>query len=416
MNSGAKRRIAGLSKIDFTKSDATNSYFFRDYFVRAYYVLGRASIFLDFPAWRSPRVNEQTKYLMGLSLLPGIGPARMSRLLGLRGSAREGWRADRDALRAAGVDEKSIEALIETRATIDLDHEAARVAAAGARLISWADDEYPRLLSEAFNRPALLYVKGEFQPADAQALAVVGTRRPTVYGRELATRMTSALVAQNLTIVSGLALGIDTLAHRAALQGGGRTIAVLGSGLDVIYPSENRGLAEKIAENGAIISEYAMGTQPDAFNFPARNRIISGLSLGTLVVEAGEKSGALITSRFSLDQNREVFAFPGRLTDRQSAGCNRLIRRGEAKLVSSPEDVLEELNLAYAPQQLQIQYEGESDAERSILALLSSQPVHIDSIGRDTLLPAPTVSSTLTLLELRNLVRHVGSMHYVLTR
>ena len=197
----------------------------------------------------------------------------------------------------------------------------------------------------------------------------------------------------------------------------GRTIAVLGSGLDVIYPAENRGLAERITQNGAVVSEYGMGTQPDAFNFPPRNRIISGLSLGSLIVEAGEKSGALITARRALEQNREVFAFPGRITDQSSTGCNQLIKRGEAKLATGPEDVVEELNLHFVPEQLQIDYDIDADSsEGKILCLLSSQPVHVDELGRQAALPVQDVTSTLTMLELRGLIRNVGSMHYVLAR
>jgi len=360
--------------------------------------------------------KESAKYLVGLSLLPSIGPARMSKLVSLAGSAEAAWSASPDVLRASGVDEKSLLPLMEKRTRIDPDRELERVQEAGATVLTLDDAGYPSLLREAFNKPAILYVRGSLQPEDSQSLAIVGTRRPTAYGREMATHLTSELARHNLTIVSGMALGIDTLAHRSALQSGRRTIAVLGSGLDVLYPSENRGLADKIVANGAVVTEYPLGTQPDAFNFPARNRIISGLSLGTLVIEAGEKSGALITSRFALDQNREVFAVPGRMTDRHSIGCNRLIRRGEAKLISGPEDVLEELNLAFTPQQLEIDYQGASPAEKAIMAVLSSEPIHIDDIGRETALPAAQLSSTLTLLELRNLIRHVGSMHYVITR
>ena len=360
--------------------------------------------------------DSATKYFVGLSLLPGIGPARMAKLIGLCGSAEAAWSASPEQLRYAGVDEKSLPLLLDKRKSTNVDAELERVHSFGARVLTWADEEYPSLLKEAFNKPAILYVMGSFAPEDSQALAVVGTRSPSTYGRDLVIGMTPQLVAQGLTIVSGLALGIDTLAHRGAVQSSGRTIAVLGSGLDVLYPRENRGLANRIVEHGAVVTEYAMGTQPDAFNFPARNRIISGLSLGTLVVEAGHKSGALITSRFALDQNREVFAIPGRVTDRQSAGCNRLIRRGEAKLVVDPEDILEELHLSYVPQQLSMESNGANEAERVILAMLSSEPIHVDDITRQSRLSSPEVSSTLTMLELRNMIRNVGSMHYVLAR
>jgi DNA processing protein len=365
----------------------------------------------------SGQQRADAKYFVGLSLLPGIGAVRMSRLIARLGSARAAWHAVGQDFRACGVDEKSLVGLLERRSRIDLDAALDRVDRIGAHVVTWNDTEYPSLLKETFDRPAILYVRGTMEVSDQESLAIVGTRRPTSYGKAQVMRMTPPMVERGLTIVSGMARGIDTLAHRAALDSRGRTIAVLGSGLDVIYPSENRGLAERIVENGAVISEYAMGTQPDAFNFPMRNRIISGLSLGTLIVEAGEKSGALRTARFALDQNREVFACPGRISDAHSAGCNRLIQQGHAKLVSMPEDLLDELNLASAPKQVQIDYSvAANPMERRILELLSAQPVHVDDLGRQASLAAPEVTSTLTMLELRGVIRHVGAMHYVLAR
>lgn len=359
--------------------------------------------------------DADAKYYVGLSLLPGIGPVRFIRLIDRLGSASRAWHASASELRACGVDEKSIPAITARRSQIDLEGEVARVHRLGARVLTWHESDYPDVLRQTFNRPAVLYVKGSLKPEDAQALAIVGTRRPSVYGQALTVKITPLLVENGLTIISGLATGVDAIAHRAALQAGGRTIAVLGSGLDVVYPSQNRSLAERICENGAVVTEYPMGTQPDAFNFPARNRIISGLSLGALIVEAGEKSGALLTAGFALEQNREVFAFPGRVTDAQSAGCNRLIKQGRAKLVTGPEDILDELNLKVGPQQLEIKHvTGENEAESKLLSLLSTQPVHIDDLGRRAALPASDVTSTLTLLELRGAVRQVGSMHYIL--
>jgi DNA processing protein len=361
--------------------------------------------------------NDRPKYFVGLSLLPGIGSVRLGRLVDRLGSVQAAWHAGAADLRACGVDDKSVTAAVERRKHIDLDRELERVEAIGAHVVTWGDPEYPSALKETFNRPPVLYVRGTLEERDAQALAVIGTRRPTSYGKAEVMRITPPLVERGLTIVSGMARGIDTLAHRAALEAGGRTIAVLGSGIDVLYPWENRALSERIAENGAVITEYAMGTQPDAFNFPARNRIISGLALGTLIVEAGEKSGALRTAFFALDQNREVFACPGRISDAQSAGCNRLIQQGQAKLVAGPEDVLEELNLAAAPTQLRIDYSAAANpVERKILELLSGEPVHVDELGRTASLTASEVTSTLTMLELRGVIRHVGAMHYVLSR
>jgi DNA processing protein len=277
------------------------------------------------------------------------------------------------------------------------------------------DPAYPPRLKEIFNAPPLLYVKGEITRQDDQSVGVVGTRGPTVYGRELAARIVPELVRSGLTIVSGLARGIDSIAHRAALDAGGRTIAVLGCGIDVIYPAENRTLYGLIRNSGAVVTEYPLGTKPDAFNFPARNRIISGLTLGTVVVEAQYTSGALITADYALEQNREVFAFPGRATDRGSAGCNRLIRDGRAKLVTATEDIVTELDLTVAVQQLEIKLAlPANDEESRLLALLSHEPVHIDELSRRSALPMPTVASTMMMLELKGTVRQIGSMSYTL--
>jgi DNA processing protein len=371
-------------------------------------------------SWRGGGAVSHSKasYFIGLSLLPGIGPIRLRKLIDLCGSPAEAYRASADRLRAVGVEEKHIPDIESRRASIELTRETDRVARLGARVITCDDPEYPVRLRETYNCPAMLYVLGELQQGDAQALAVVGTRRPSVYGQALTAKITPRLVEQGLTVVSGLALGIDTIAHKEALAGGGRTIAVLGSGLDVIYPSVNRGLAKKIATQGAVVTEYAMGTQPDAFNFPMRNRIVSGLSLGALIVEAGERSGALLTAKYALDQNREVFAFPGRVTDESSAGCNRLIKQGRAKLVTSPEDIFDELELVVSPRQTTFETPtvGESEVEAKVLEALSQEAVHVDTIGRTAGISAQEVVSTLTLLELRGVVRHVGAMHYIAVR
>lgn len=363
----------------------------------------------------SPPTRETLKHWVGLSLLPGIGPARLTRLVERMGSAQSAWRATSDELRRCGVEERAIESLLEKRSMTDLDTEIDRVDSAGAHVLICEDHAYPRVLGESFNRPAILYVKGDVRREDEQAIAVVGTRRPSLYGQALTMQVVPRLVEHGLTIVSGLARGIDSMAHRAALTAQGRTIAVLGSGVDVIYPAENRRLAADIARQGAVISEYPLGTQPDAFNFPARNRIISGLSLGTVVVEAGEKSGALITAGYALEQSREVFAFPGRVTDRLCAGCNRLIKAGHAKLITDPDDILEELDLTVALQQLEIKHViPDNETEGAVLALLSAAPTHIDDLGRQVSLSMAEVSSTLTMLELKGAIRQVGSMHYVL--
>jgi DNA processing protein len=361
--------------------------------------------------------HPDVRFLVGLSLLPGIGPARFHRLLDRHKEPERAWRASESELVASGVDVKSMPELLKKRSTLSLDDEMERLARLDVSVLTIFDPAYPPRLKEIYNAPPLLYVKGEITRQDDQSVGVVGTRGPTVYGKELAARIVPELVRSGLTIVSGLARGIDSIAHRAALEAGGRTIAVLGCGIDVIYPAENRTLYGLIRDSGAVITEYPLGTKPDAFNFPARNRIISGLSLGTVVVEAQYTSGALITADYALEQNREVFAFPGRATDRGSAGCNRLIRDGRAKLVTTTEDIVTELDLTVAVQQLEIKMAlPANDEESRLLALLSHEPVHIDDLSRQSALPMPTVASTMMMLELKGTVRQIGSMSYTLAR
>ena len=243
-------------------------------------------------------------YLVGLSLLPGIGPARFHRLIERFGEPERAWRASEQELLSLGVDPKQIPALLEKRRVISIERELERLTRLGVHVLSIFDPDYPTQLKEIFNAPPLLYVKGEITRQDDQSIGVVGTRSPTVYGKELTARIVPELVRSGLTIVSGLARGIDSVAHNAALDAGGRTVAVLGCGIDVIYPAENRRLYQRIPEHGAVVTDYPLGTKPDAFNFPARNRIISGLSLGTLVVEAQNGSGALITADYALEYFR----------------------------------------------------------------------------------------------------------------
>jgi DNA processing protein len=360
-------------------------------------------------------MRPQLRYLVGISLLPGIGPQRFFKLLDLCGDPERAYRASETQLRALGVDGKMLPQLLERRRTLDLDREMQRLEALSVTVLSRDDPDYPPRLKEIYNAPPLLYVKGEITRADDQAIAVVGTRSPSVYGKEIAGRIVPQLVGAGLTIVSGMARGIDTVSHHAALNAGGRTIAVLGSGIDVIYPAENRGLYKRITESGAVVTEYPLGTKPDAFNFPARNRIISGLSMGTVVVEAQTGSGALITADYAVEQNREIFAFPGRATDKGSSGCNRLIKESRAKLVTSTEDILDDLDLTAAVQQLEIKAAiPANDEEGCLLALLSHEPVHIDELSRQSAMPMPAVASTLMMLELKGSVRQIGSMSFVL--
>ena len=356
-----------------------------------------------------------TKYWVGFNIVPGIGPARLKRLIDYFGDAEKAWRSAPMDLARSGLDRKSLQALLAARDKLDLDAEMSRIKSFGARVVTLADESYPRLLREIGLPPPVLYFKGTLTPADDYAVAVVGTRHVKTYGREVTRYLSGELARNKITVVSGLALGIDAVAHQAAMEAGGRTIAVLGSGLDVIYPSENTALSRSIVGSGALVTEYPLGTKPDRGNFPARNRIISGLSLGTLVTQAGEKSGALITAYHALEQGREVFAVPGSMLDTGCSGTNQLIQRGEAKLVLKAADVMEELNLSMVstPAQERVIVPGDA-TERELLKQLSDEPVHVDEIARAAALPISQVTGALTLMELKGLVRQSGGMNYVL--
>jgi len=283
------------------------------------------------------------------------------------------------------------------------------------RKITLQDKEYPSLLKQIHDPPKELYIKGEIINQDKVAVAVVGTRKYTQYGKQVCFDIAGKLAKLGITIVSGLAKGIDTFAHQSALENNGRTIAVLGSGLDKksFYPSSNYYLSEKISQHGAVISEYPPGVWGTHFTFPQRNRIISGLSLGVVVVEAPEESGALITAALALDQNREVFAIPGSIYEKNSYGTNQLIKMG-AKLVTDVEDILEELNLSHLLTTKKKKIKPENREEEIIISILSAQPIHIDEIIKKSGLPASTVNSTLVILELKKAVRNLGRNNYVL--
>jgi DNA processing protein len=356
------------------------------------------------------------KYWVGMNIVPAIGPAKVRALLDHFGDLETAWRADAGALKEAGLDRAAIRNLVTLRHKIDLDAEMAKLAKHEIMALTWDDSAYPRLLKEIYAPPPVLYVRGQLLPDDEWAVGVVGTRRATLYGKQVARMLGQDLARSRVTVVSGLARGIDSIAHQAALDAGGRTIAVMACGLDRVYPPEHRHLARAIMERGALVSDYPVGTPPEAGNFPPRNRIISGLSLGVVVVEAGAKSGALITSDFAEEQNREVFAVPGSIVSRNSAGCNRLIQDG-AKMVLSIEDILEELNLTMIEHQSEARAVLPADqTEAQLLALISDAPVHMDEICRSSQLPIQQVSSTLAMMELKGMVRQIGGMHYVLAR
>jgi DNA processing protein len=352
------------------------------------------------------------KYYLGFNLTPQIGPVRLRRLLERFGSPERAWHAPAMELRQAGLEPACIQHLLETRRRISLDEEMERVRRLQVRLLTWDDPAYPTHLRHIYAPPPVLYLRGSLRP-DELMVAIVGTRRPTAYGRQVARQLAVGLVQAGVTVVSGLALGIDAEAHRAALEAGGRTVAVLGSGVDRISPLRNRSLGEAVIEHGALVSDYALGTAPEPRNFPPRNRIISGLSLGVIVVEAGERSGALITSDFAAEQGRDVFAVPGSILSPSSRGCHKLLRQG-ACLVDDVQVILEELHLdQVVEQQAAREVVPESEEEAVLLSILSTEPIHVDDLGRASALPIEVISSTLTLMELKGLVRHVGQMQYV---
>ncbi|HBY46370.1 MAG TPA: DNA-protecting protein DprA [Chloroflexi bacterium] len=356
--------------------------------------------------------KELTPWL-GFQRVPGIGPARLGRLVELFGSVASAWAAPTDDLRAVGVSDEMIRAIDRVRNTLDIEAELGRMRRAGVRAIPLNSDEYPRLLRHVTSSPPLLFTRGQLAPEDDVAVAIVGTRRSSSYGIHMTTMLASGLAAAGVTIVSGLAHGVDTAAHRAALEAGGRTVAVFGSGPDVIYPAQNKDLARRIIQSGAVVSEHPVGVKPDARNFPARNRIISGMSRGVLVVEAPTQSGAMLTASFAADQGRDVFAVPGQATSDKSAGCHALIRNG-ATLVTNVEQILEQLDLASAKTQRQTRMVlPETPNQRTLYAVLSAEPQHVDDICHTSALPIHEVSGTLLEMELKGLIRQTAPQHYV---
>lgn len=353
-------------------------------------------------------------FWLAFSLVTGIGPRRILKLLEHFGSLETAWQANPQELRRAGLEDALVTKLVEQRRNLDLTVELRRVEKVDAWLLTLMDERYPALLRALDDAPPVLYVRGSITPADSLALAVVGTRKASKYGHDAAAELSREAARHGVTIVSGLAHGIDAAAHQGAIDGGGRTLAVMGTGIDICYPQNHRELAYRIIANGAVISEFPIGTRPLAANFPRRNRVVSGLTLGVLVVEAPEGSGALITASLAAEQGREVFAVPGNIFNPTSRGTNHLIQDG-AKLVQGIEDILSEIDIAYENVQTKVSAEEiapSSDTEAYILQHLNADPIHIDEIARLSGLPIADVSSTLTILELKGLAQSVGPMQY----
>lgn len=360
---------------------------------------------------------ERIENIVRLALTPGLGCVSVNRLLNHFGTADRIFGAnDQDLLEVEGIQHKHI-AFVREAAHADPQPEIECAADNGVELIHINDSRYPEGLRSIYDPPFLLYVKGELQQRDAIGIGIVGTRRASHYGREQSERFGNALSRAGYTITSGLARGVDTFAHRGALNAGGRTIAVLGSGMCHLYPEENRDLAAEITASGAVVTEFSMRTRPGKDTFPRRNRIIAGLSLGILVVEAPERSGAMITARLAMETGRDVFAIPGRIDHANSAGCHMLLRDG-AVLVRNLDDILEELQ----PSQVQTEiFASEAiapapevnDTEKKILDVISSEPAHIDEICAQAELPIAKTSAGLMVLEMKRLVKQQPGKFFV---
>lgn len=353
--------------------------------------------------------------LIALNMIERVGPITIKRLLEAFGNAatvlEAGWEKLR---RVEGIGPEMAKRVSRWRESVDIPAEMEKIEKEGVKIVTLSDPSYPECLKHIYDPPPVLYVKGEIKPEDNHAIAVVGARRCSHYGRMSAERLASQIARIGLTVVSGLARGIDTAAHQGALSAGGRTIAVLGSGLDRLYPAENKKLADKIAASGAVITEFALGTTPQKTNFPLRNRVISGLSLGVVVIEAARRSGSLITAAIALEQGRTVFAMPGRIDSYASKGTHALIKDG-AKLVESLEDICEEFPYLF-PEEGRAPGKDKERAlprpkltpeEERVMSVLSAQERPIDEISAACKMPPAAVSGTLLSLELKRLINQL---------
>ncbi len=369
----------------------------------------------------------------------GLGSESFRRLIAYFGSIAEAWEAPAGTVREAGLKTQYARGFERARREFAPEREQEALARHDVRTLTWEDEDYPALLKEIPQSPPVLFVRGSAGPQFALALAVVGTRRVTPYGREVCEQLCEAVARAGIAIVSGLARGVDAIAHRVALDEGAPTVAVLAGGIDAISPRENAGLAERILAQGCVVSEYPVGAKTRPGYFPQRNRIISGLARATLVVEAGKASGALHTAHHALEQNREVFAVPGSVFSQQSTGTNHLIRESAAQLVGSAEELYEELNLLTIGEQLPLGETpspvtvpaaekpapdaqagtgetGAEGAEGQVLHWLRDGALHVDELARQAELPIQAVTGALLMLELRGLVRQQEPMTYIRAR
>lgn len=374
----------------------------------------------------SPAVTHHPELPYWLALRrAGLGSTNFALLLARFGTVDAAWNAPASSVAAAGIDPQYLRAITKAKSTFDPDRELLLLEQHQARALTWLDANYPANLREIPQSPPVIFVRGSAGPQFEQAVAVVGTRHVTPYGRQAAEHFCETLASAGVAIISGLARGVDAIAHRVALERGAPTVAVLAGGIDQVYPRENAGLAERILQQGCLVSEYPVGIPARRDYFPRRNRILSGLARATLLIEAGEGSGALHTANWAFEQGRDVFAVPGSIFSRQSQGTNQLIRENTAKLVATPDQLCQELNLLTTASQLPLTREpmaalqehgGASGPvpEDPVLRALAPGPRHVDEVARAAGLPVAQVSSALQLFELTGRVRQTGPMTYAL--
>ncbi len=354
------------------------------------------------------------KFLVALIHLPKMTPLRLRRLLAIWGPEAL-WKIKGGDWLEAGVEADFVKEAIAARKHLDPDQIMAELEKMEARLIHENDADFPEQLKNIPNAPAWLFARGQFQPDTQKYFTVVGPRKISSYGRQVTDEIVRELASNGLTIVSGLAIGVDSEAHRATLAVNGRTVAVLGCGIDQIYPAQNHNLAcEILSRGGAILSEYKPGTEPFRQNFPARNRIVSGLSQGVLVTEASEKSGSLITATMAIEQGKEIFAVPGSVFSSTSEGTNNLIKSGQAQAITSAQDILKALEIEDLPAFRETQRVAPTNPrEQLILALLTREPMHIDAITKNSKLSASEVAVALSMLEMKGYIQDIGGQNFV---
>lgn len=363
-------------------------------------------------------MDQERNYYFAFSFITGIGPIRFKLLLDYFGSAQKAWEAPKSELEKIGLNQKIVDQIIEKRKTFKAETYTTELAKKEINFITTADSDYPELLKQISDPPFVLFVRGKICKVDSLAVGVVGTRYPSMYGREVTERITSDLAIAGVTIVSGMARGVDTIAHRATLEAGGRTIAVLGCGIDIIYPPENKQLYYDIIKNGAVVSEFPPGVLVSRGLFPARNRIISGLSRGIVVTEGAKESGSLITASDAGKQGRDVFAVPGSITNPMSAAPHFLMKDG-AKIVTSAKDILDEFGIIYATlnshgDKNRKGFSANSLLEEAIFSILTNGGIQIDQLIRKLEKKPEEVLSTITLMEIQGKIKNVGNMTYAL--